>query len=305
LYEFGGVRANVEFVDICRALDKRKWDLVSKIGSGGFGAVYRCRWVGETKKLAFGTPIAIKIIDLENDEGEDISTVNREIDALAEGQLCPQLTKYYDSGISGSELWIAMEFIDGGSVAALVREKPMKEDQIAFVCKEIIFGLQYLARHGSKIHRDIKGANILLSKDGRVKIADFGASRLFLTFFYFLFFFYCIFPQSMYMCFHEYRNEKKNVCLNLFFFSSPSLSAQNTVENWLLGRQNLCGFAILDGAGDRTNQVLRRESRCLELRLHMYRNGVRKTAQLQPQTQRRYQGDIEQSISEASRWILG
>eukprot|EP00472_Partenskyella_glossopodia_P003137 CAMPEP_0197530472 /NCGR_PEP_ID=MMETSP1318-20131121/31971_1 /TAXON_ID=552666 /ORGANISM="Partenskyella glossopodia, Strain RCC365" /LENGTH=710 /DNA_ID=CAMNT_0043086333 /DNA_START=77 /DNA_END=2209 /DNA_ORIENTATION=+ len=177
LYEFGGVRANVEFVDICRALDKRKWDLVSKIGSGGFGAVYRCRWVGETKKLAFGTPIAVKIIDLENDEGEDISTVNREIDALAEGQLCPQLTRYYDSGISGSELWIAMEFIDGGSVAALVRKKPMKEDEIAFVCKEIIFGLQYLAQHGSKIHRDIKGANILLSKDGRVKIADFGASR--------------------------------------------------------------------------------------------------------------------------------
>ena len=59
--------------------------------------------------------VAVKIIDLE-DSSDDIMTIYREILALSQGAICPQLTKYYDSVVYGTQLWIVMEYLDGGSV---------------------------------------------------------------------------------------------------------------------------------------------------------------------------------------------
>ncbi|GAB5357506.1 hypothetical protein AAMO2058_000380500 [Amorphochlora amoebiformis] len=174
LYDYGEYRANQELKDLEQALKKRTWDLLGRIGQGGFGAVFKGRWRGKAGKKDI---IAIKIIDLEAEQDDDIAIVNREIDALTKSQFCDQLTKYYGSGITGSELWIAMEYVDGGSVAGIIKKRAMTECQIAVVCKEVIRGLQYLLQDGGKIHRDIKGANILISNDGKVKLADFGASR--------------------------------------------------------------------------------------------------------------------------------
>jgi len=76
----------------------------------------------------------------------------------------------------GHKVWIAMEYLDGGSIADKIKaEGPLSEAQIAVVVREVLLGLQYLAMEG-KIHRDIKGANILLSSDGQPKLVDFGAS---------------------------------------------------------------------------------------------------------------------------------
>uniref|UniRef100_A0A7S3Z794 non-specific serine/threonine protein kinase n=1 Tax=Lotharella globosa TaxID=91324 RepID=A0A7S3Z794_9EUKA len=175
LYDYGEDRANQELKELGQALGKRTWDLLGSIGQGGFGAVFKGRW--RRQRAGQQNIIAIKIIDLEREEEEDIAIVNREIDALTKSQFCDQLTKYYGSGITGSELWIAMEFVDGGSVAGIIKKRAMTEEQIAVVCKDVILGLRYLLQDGGKIHRDIKGANILISTDGKVKLADFGASR--------------------------------------------------------------------------------------------------------------------------------
>jgi len=174
-YDYGEHRANQELKELEAMVRKRTWDLLGRIGQGGFGAVYKGKWRG--KPASRKNIIAIKLIDLEAEEEEDIANVYREIEALTKSEFCDQLTKYYGSGINGTELWIAMEFVDGGSVQGIVKKKSMTEEQIAVVCREVLSGLKYLLQDGGKIHRDIKGANILISTDGKVKLADFGASR--------------------------------------------------------------------------------------------------------------------------------
>ena len=70
-----------------------------------------------------------------------------------------------------------MEYCAGGSVADLLRCFPLEEDQIAFVVREALRGRAYLhSTSVRKLHRDIKGGNILLGEDGGVKLADFGVS---------------------------------------------------------------------------------------------------------------------------------
>jgi serine/threonine-protein kinase 24/25/MST4 len=146
--------------------------LTKKVGSGAFGNVF-AGVRREDQKV-----IAVKIIDLEESK-DDIATINREIMALVNGKTCTQLTQYFGSHVVETMLWIGMEYVDGGSVLDRVKAADkggLDEDMIAVISREILTGLKFLWLEG-KIHRDIKAANVLVSKDGQVKLADFGASR--------------------------------------------------------------------------------------------------------------------------------
>ncbi|KIH68527.1 hypothetical protein ANCDUO_01138 [Ancylostoma duodenale] len=76
------------------------------------------------------------------------------------------------------QLWLVMEFCGSGSVTDLVKSSKassIKEDWIAYICREILRGLYHL--HQNKvIHRDIKGQNVLLTDSAEVKLVDFGVS---------------------------------------------------------------------------------------------------------------------------------
>ncbi|KAG8146671.1 hypothetical protein E2320_013793 [Naja naja] len=83
---------------------------------------------------------------------------------------------YFGSYLRNDRLWICMEYCGGGSLQEIYHSTgPLSEKQIAYVCRETLQGLHHLHTKG-KMHRDIKGANILLTTNGDVKLADFGVS---------------------------------------------------------------------------------------------------------------------------------
>uniref|UniRef100_A0A4W5RXD0 non-specific serine/threonine protein kinase n=1 Tax=Hucho hucho TaxID=62062 RepID=A0A4W5RXD0_9TELE len=123
-----------------------------RIGKGSFGEVYK-GINNRTKEV-----VAIKIIDLEEAEDE-IEDIQQEITVLSQCD-SPFVTKYY-----GSYLKVKLN----------LRPGPLEETYIATILREILKGLEYLHSE-RKIHRDIKAANVLLSEQGDVKLADFGVA---------------------------------------------------------------------------------------------------------------------------------
>ncbi|NXX63696.1 PAK3 kinase, partial [Scopus umbretta] len=70
------------------------------------------------------------------------------------------------------ELWLVMEYMDGGTLFDVINETPMSEDQIASVSRECLQGLDFL--HSNHVmHRDVKSLNILLRTDGSVKLGQY------------------------------------------------------------------------------------------------------------------------------------
>merc|ERR1719206_230091 len=83
------------------------------------------------------------------------------------------IVEMYDSYLVEDELWVVMEYLEGGALTDIVTNVRMTEEQIATVCKMCLKALAYLHSQGV-IHRDIKSDSILLAADGNVKLSDFG-----------------------------------------------------------------------------------------------------------------------------------
>ncbi|XP_059226110.1 mitogen-activated protein kinase kinase kinase kinase 5 isoform X4 [Stomoxys calcitrans] len=163
----GHHNANLLSSDISRRNPQDEYELIQKIGSGTYGDVYKAKRI-QSNELA-----AIKVIKLE--PTDDIQIIQQEIIMMRDCRH-PNIIAYYGSYLRRDKLWICMEYCGGGSLQDIYQVTgPLSEQQIAYMSRETLKGLEYLHSMG-KMHRDIKGANILLTEYGDVKLADFGVS---------------------------------------------------------------------------------------------------------------------------------
>eukprot|EP00095_Tigriopus_kingsejongensis_P007210 maker-scaffold1268_size51707-snap-gene-0.13 protein:Tk07210 transcript:maker-scaffold1268_size51707-snap-gene-0.13-mRNA-1 annotation:"serine threonine-protein kinase pak mbt" len=135
-----------------------------KIGEGSTGIV--C--IASDRRS--GGQVAVKRMDLRKQQRREL--LFNEV-VIMRDYHHPNIVQMHDSFLVEDELWVVMEFLEGGALTDIVTHARMDEEQIATVCKQCLKALAYLHSQGV-IHRDIKSDSILLGADGNVKLSDFG-----------------------------------------------------------------------------------------------------------------------------------
>ncbi|KFP65345.1 Serine/threonine-protein kinase PAK 7, partial [Cariama cristata] len=145
--------------------DPREYlDNFIKIGEGSTGIVCIA-----TEKHT-GKQVAVKKMDLRKQQRREL--LFNEV-VIMRDYHHENVVDMYNSYLVGDELWVVMEFLEGGALTDIVTHTRMNEEQIATVCLSVLRALSYLHNQGV-IHRDIKSDSILLTSDGRIKLSDFG-----------------------------------------------------------------------------------------------------------------------------------
>jgi serine/threonine-protein kinase len=151
-----------------------RYEIVAELGKGTMGTVYKA-----VDPLLDRT-VALKTISVSADDPEMAEYKARLFqEAKAVGGLNhPNIVTVYDVGESDDVPYLAMEFLEGQELAALIAEgRPLSVEQAIDVAVQMSEGLAYAHEHGV-IHRDVKPANVMIVRGGLVKIADFGIARM-------------------------------------------------------------------------------------------------------------------------------
>ncbi|MEW5302145.1 MAG: hypothetical protein WDW36_004954 [Sanguina aurantia] len=140
------------------------------IGAGGFGRVYECVWKGRR--------VAVKCVTTCDTEAQYQSLV-KEVAVTSRFRHCSYVVNLLGASLGDRQhLALIMDLAEGGNLSERIhsiRKRRLGYLEVLQVSRDIAAGLAYL--HPGVIHRDLKPQNVLLDKDGRAKIADFGISR--------------------------------------------------------------------------------------------------------------------------------
>jgi len=150
-----------------------RYALQQSIGKGGMAEVFLAQ------DQLLDRPVAVKRLAAEHAiEASFVERFRREAQAAAK-LTHPNIVGVYDYFEEGGEYFIVQEYIDGRSLAEVLRaESRLHPDRAADIAADIAAGLGAAHREGM-VHRDIKAGNVLVAKDGQVKVADFGIARVF------------------------------------------------------------------------------------------------------------------------------
>ncbi len=144
------------------------WRLLIKIGQGATGSVYEGRRGGERA--------AIKVIRPEVVAPASVSRFRREAELLRELDH-PNVVRCVASGETDEYIYLALEFLDGGSLdRQLKRRERLPVPEAVYVLRALLHGLGAIHEKGI-VHRDVKPGNVLLTRDGRVRLGDFNLAR--------------------------------------------------------------------------------------------------------------------------------
>jgi serine/threonine protein kinase len=147
------------------------YEVLSSLGAGGMGEVYRAR----DPKL--GRDVALKV--LPKDVAAEADRLRRfEQEARAASALNhPNIVTIYDVGTLDSTAYIAMEYVEGKTLRSVIAGAPLPTRRLLEVAAQIADGLSK-AHSAGIVHRDLKPENVMVTKDGFVKILDFGLAKL-------------------------------------------------------------------------------------------------------------------------------
>lgn len=147
-----------------------KYQLQERLGEGGMAVVWRAKLFGPG---GFEKTLVVKQIR------DELAQRHEFIDLfVAEAKLTVSLTHanivpVYELGMVDSTYFLALELVDGPPLSELIADGPIPPPLAAYVVEQVLRGLDYAHRRGV-VHRDLSSANVLVSRDGEVKIVDFG-----------------------------------------------------------------------------------------------------------------------------------
>ncbi|HEY3125026.1 MAG TPA: protein kinase [Thermoanaerobaculia bacterium] len=147
------------------------YEIVAPLGAGGMGEVYRA------KDSRLGREVAIKVlpaeISLDSQRRQRFEQEARSASALNH----PNIVTVYDIGSADGMIYIAMEVVEGRTLRDLIVEQPVSARKLLEIGAQVADGLAK-AHAAGIVHRDLKPENVMVSKDGFVKILDFGLAKL-------------------------------------------------------------------------------------------------------------------------------
>lgn len=157
-----------------KILTQRDFDFMKIIGAGTFGKVFLAK-LNCTNKY-----FAIKRMNKQLlKESRQLDNINSEINILKETHPCPLIVKYVNSIETNTDIFLVMEYINGGELFYYIKHYGRFEiNFVLFFASEILMALKFL-HEKNIIYRDLKPENILINGDGHIKLADFGfATRM-------------------------------------------------------------------------------------------------------------------------------